>query len=100
MSHDAASITTALDDISITTAPESPQLKTFVGSQMEKSGLTEQEVRKWAVETYGSLEYAMQVIETAEAEKKAAIEGPFPNGYVPGPEVGMLQVGEVAIFEL
>jgi hypothetical protein len=48
---------------------------------MEQSGLTEQEVRKRAVETYGSLEYAKQAMETAEAENKAAIERAFPKGY-------------------
>jgi hypothetical protein len=48
---------------------------------MEQHGLTEQEVRKRAVETYGSLEYAKQAMETAEAENKAAIERAFPNGY-------------------
>ncbi|KAF8236828.1 hypothetical protein L208DRAFT_1421779 [Tricholoma matsutake] len=50
-------------------------------SLMEQSGLTEQEVRKCAVEMYGSLGYAQQAVETAEAENKAAIERAFPKGY-------------------
>jgi len=42
---------------------------------MIQYGLTEQEVRKRAAESYGSLEYAMQAMETPEA----AIERAFPN---------------------
>jgi hypothetical protein len=72
MSHIATPITTALQAADITIAPESPRLKTFVRSRLY--GPTEQEVRRRAVETYGSLEYAMQAMETTEAENKAAIE--------------------------
>jgi hypothetical protein len=83
MSHRnvAASTTIILQATSVAIASESPQLKTYMRSLMEQSGLTEQEVRKRAVETYGSLEYAKQAMETAEAENKAAIERAFPKGY-------------------
>jgi ABC-type branched-subunit amino acid transport system substrate-binding protein len=83
MSHPnvAALTTTTLQATPVTTAPDSPRLKMFVHSAMKQYGLTEQEVRKRAVEMYGSLEYAMQAMETAEAESKAAIERAFPNGH-------------------
>jgi ABC-type branched-subunit amino acid transport system substrate-binding protein len=87
----AASTTTTLQVTPVTTASESPQLKMFVRSAMAQYGLTEQEVKKRAVETYGSLEYAMQAMETAEAENKAAIERAFPNGYAE------IQVGVSAV---
>jgi hypothetical protein len=93
----AASTTTTLQATSITTAPESSQLKTFVHSMMKQHGLTEQEVTKRAVETYGSLKYAMQAMETAEAESKAAMEQAFPNGYQNAIQVG---VSDVAFSEL
>ncbi|KAF8324827.1 hypothetical protein F5887DRAFT_1086031 [Amanita rubescens] len=84
-----------------TTAPESPQLKVFVRSAMEKHGLTEQEVRTRAIEMYGSLERTMQAMQIAEARGKAAIEKAFPNGYAgmligrkpePGEEVKFLRL--------
>jgi hypothetical protein len=89
MSDDAASITTALEDISITTAPESSQLKE---AQM-KYGLTEQEVRTFT-DIYGSLEAMCPKDgkETAEAENKAAMERAFPNGYA-GFQVGVSDGG-------
>jgi len=90
----ASTITTL--QASVTTAPESPRLKTFVHSTMTQYGLTEQEVRKRAVEIYGSIEYAMQATETAEAENKAAIERAFPNGY---PEI-QVGVSDVALLNL
>ncbi|KAF8239134.1 hypothetical protein L208DRAFT_1420849 [Tricholoma matsutake] len=77
----AASTTTTLQATSVAIASESPQLKMYMCSLMEQSGLTEQEVRKCVVETYGSLKYAKQAMETAEAENKAAIERAFPKGY-------------------
>jgi len=97
----AASTTTTLQATPLTTAPERPRLETFVRSAMRQYGLTEQEVRKRAAEMYGSLEYAMQAMETAEIENKAAIERAFPNGYAeiqvgrkpkPGEEVTFSQL--------
>jgi len=38
--------------------------------------------QKCAAETYGSLEYAMRAMETAEAENEVATERAFPDGYV------------------
>jgi hypothetical protein len=73
------------------------RLKTFVRSMMKQHGLTEQEVTKRAVKMYGSLEYAMQVMETAEADSKAAMERAFPNGYQNAIQVG---VSDVAFSEL
>ncbi|KIL64267.1 hypothetical protein M378DRAFT_11636 [Amanita muscaria Koide BX008] len=67
---------------------ESPQLKAFVDSKMKRYGLTEQEVRRRAVETYSSLEYAMQALTTTEAENKAALECMFPHGYENAMQVG------------
>ncbi|KAM6504281.1 hypothetical protein JOM56_001224 [Amanita muscaria] len=55
---------------------------------MKRYGLTEQEVRRRAVETYGSLEYVMQALTTAEAENKAALERMFPHGYENAMQVG------------
>src|SRR5262245_50916791 len=59
---------------------ESSCIKTVVSSAMTQYGLTKQEVIKRATETYGSLRNAMQAMETAEAENKAAIERAFPSG--------------------
>lgn len=60
---------------------ESPQINMFVRSAMEQYGLTEKEVRKNAIEGYGSVENTMKAMEIADAEDKAAIERALPNGY-------------------
>jgi hypothetical protein len=80
------------------TTPESPKLKTFLHSTMKQYGLTEQEVRKRATEVYGSLEYAMQAMETADAENKAAIERAFPNGHVEI-QIGVSDIALLNIFK-
>jgi hypothetical protein len=81
---------------SVTIAPESPQIKAFVRSAMERHGLTEQEVRKRAIEAYGSVERTMKAMEIGEAENKAAIERAFPNGYA---EI-QIGVSDVALLNL
>ena len=96
----AASIThtpRATATLLTSTAPESPQLRAFLRSTMEKFGLTDQEVRKRATEMFGSLEYAMQATEASEAADKAAIERAFPNGYANAIQVG---VSDGGILEL
>ena len=92
----SVSTTTSLLATSVTIAPESPQIKAFVRSAMERLGLTEQEVRKRAIEAYGSVERTMKAEEIGEAENKAAIERACPNGYAE------IQVGvsNVAFFNL
>jgi ABC-type branched-subunit amino acid transport system substrate-binding protein len=92
----AGSTTTTLQANPVAADPESHRLKAFVRSVMKQYGVTEQEVRKRAAETYGSLEYAMQAMETAEAENKAALERAFPNGHAE------IQVGvsDVALLNL
>jgi hypothetical protein len=73
--------TTATPQAIPVTAPESPQLKAYVEKTMQQFGVTEQEVKKAAVETYGSLENAMRLTEATEAQNKAALLRAFPNGY-------------------
>ncbi|KAF8740703.1 hypothetical protein AX14_007603 [Amanita brunnescens Koide BX004] len=92
----SASTTTTLLATSVTIAPESPQIKAFVRSAMERLGLTEQEVRKRAIEAYGSVERTMKAMEIGEAKNNAAIEKACPNGYAE------IQVGvtDVALLNL
>lgn len=61
------------------TSPESPKIKAFVRSAMERYGMTEEEVRKGAIEAYGSVERTMEAMEIGEAEEKAAMEMVSPN---------------------
>ena len=53
----------------------------FLRSAMERLGLTEQEVRKRAIEAYGSVERTMKAMEIGEAENNAAIDRACSNGY-------------------
>lgn len=92
MSDVAAPTTTTLQATPVTAVPESSRLKAFIHKSIKKYRLTEQEVRKRAFEIYGSLEYAMQAIEAAEAEDKAAMDRAFPNGYAEIPKVGVSDV--------
>jgi hypothetical protein len=93
----AASITTTLQATSITTAPESSQLKMFVHSMIKQHSLAEQEITKRAIEMYGSPKHAMQAMETAKTESKTTMEQAFPNGYQNAIQVG---VSDVAFSEL
>jgi hypothetical protein len=88
----SVSTPTTLLATSVATAPESSQIKVFVRSTMERLGLTEQEVRKRAIDAYGSVERTMKAMKIGEAENKAAIERVCPNG-----QVG---VSDVAFFNL
>ncbi|KAM6499206.1 hypothetical protein JOM56_004714 [Amanita muscaria] len=101
MSHRNVSASTTTTLLATSIAPESPQIKAFVRSAMERLGLTEQEVRKRAIEAYGSVERTMKAMEIGEAENKAAIERACPNGYAeiqvgrkpkPGEEVTFSQL--------
>lgn len=62
-------------------------MKAFVRSAMERYGLTEEDVRKRAIEAYGSVELTMKAMEIGEAENKAAVGRACPNGYA-GLQVG------------
>lgn len=64
-----------------TSAKESRRTTAFVRSAMERYGLTEEEVRKRAIEAYGSVERTMEAMEIGEAENMAAVERACPNGY-------------------
>lgn len=72
-----------LQAATVTTAPESPQVKAWMHSIMEKYGWTEQEVRQRSAKAYGSVESTMRATERTDAEDKAAIERAFPDGYFP-----------------
>ncbi|KAI6023014.1 hypothetical protein BKA83DRAFT_115944 [Pisolithus microcarpus] len=82
------------------TSPEGPRIKPF-RSAMERYALTVQEVRKRAIEVYGSAERAMKAMQIGEAENKAAIEKTRFNGHAgirigckpkPGEEVKFSQL--------
>jgi len=72
--------TAASQSIPVTTAVESRELKAFVRSASIEFGLTPEEVRRAAVESYGSLENAMQFKRESDATSKVALQQAFPNG--------------------
>lgn len=79
------------------TIPEGRQTTAFVRSAMERYGLTEEEVRKRAIEAYGSVERTMEAMEIGEAENMAAVESGYTGIQVgckpkPGEEVKFSQL--------
>ncbi|KAF8076881.1 hypothetical protein FPV67DRAFT_1665119 [Lyophyllum atratum] len=65
-------------------AAESPEISEFVQHMMKRLQITEQHVRKACIETYGSLELAMETVQADDAEdmeaQREALEEMYPNG--------------------
>ncbi|KAI6034675.1 hypothetical protein PISMIDRAFT_117686 [Pisolithus microcarpus 441] len=91
------------------TSQESAQVKAFVRAAMKRNSLTEEEVRKCAIEAYGSIERTMEVTEIDEAEIAATMKTVCPNSYLavqvgrkpkPGEEVTYSQLRDGLIIRV
>jgi hypothetical protein len=77
------SSTTTLQAASVTYDTKRDRLKSFIRRMVEISGMTvtEEEFIENCKIYHGSVEHALELVESAEVQNKAAVEQAFPGGW-------------------